>query len=369
MEDGSGASLTAEPLDREVDILRRALAVLRQRLPRSWASVVTEQAELEGRRADALVEIASPDGRQASFVAEVKRSLVTRDLSGMLERMPPIAHGRSDRLWFPLVIARYLSPAVQTWLTERDVPYVDATGNMRISIDSPGLYLREVGATRDPWRGPGRPLGTLSGHPAARVVRALLDFRSPMSMSDLIKKSGASTGAAYRVVEFLEQETLVERVPRGPIDTISWRRLLLRWSKDYGFQRSNTVYRYLEPRGMPNLLDKLRNTKDIGYAVTGSLAAHQWAPYAAARLAMIHVDDPEQFALAVGLRPVDTGANVLLATGAHNVAFDRAEMIDEIMLAAPSQTAADLLTGPGRAPAEAMALLDWMEEHEDQWRR
>lgn len=60
---------------------------------------------------------------------------------------------------------------------------------------------------------------------------------------------------------------------------------------------------------------------------------------------------------------------MLLATGAHNVAFDRAEMIDEIMLAAPSQTAADLLTGPGRAPAEAMALLDWMEEHEDQWRR
>lgn len=369
MADRTGSSPTVEPLEREIDVLRRALAMLRERLPRSWSSTVTEEAEISGHRVDALVEIASPDGRYAMFVAEVKRVLVTRDLIGMLEQVPTADHGDSGRPMRPLIIARYLSSSVQTWLTEHDVPYVDATGNMRISIDSPGLYLREVGAVRDPWRGPGRPRGTLSGPPAARVVRALLDFRPPMSMSDLIHRSGASTGAAYRVVEFLEQETLIERAPRGPIDIIHWRRLLLRWSKDYGFQRSNAIYRYLEPRGMPNLLDMLRNVESIRYAVTGSLAAHQWAPYADARLAMIHVDDPEQFAIATGLRPVDTGANVLLAVGEYNVALERAAIIGGIRLAAPSQTAADLLTGPGRSPAEAMALLDWMEKHEDQWRR
>lgn len=34
-----------------------------------------------------------------------------------------------------------------------------------------------------------------------------------------------------------------------------------------------------------------------------------------------------------------------------------------------SQVAVDLLTGPGRNPGEGVALLDWMEAHESQWRR
>ena len=35
----------------------------------------------------------------------------------------------------------------------------------------------------------------------------------------------------------------------------------------------------------------------------------------------------------------------------------------------PSQTVVDLLTGPGRYPAEAEALLEWMERNLDAWRR
>lgn len=33
------------------------------------------------------------------------------------------------------------------------------------------------------------------------------------------------------------------------------------------------------------------------------------------------------------------------------------------------RTAVDLLSGPGRGPAEAQALLDWMERNESAWRR
>ncbi len=37
--------------------------------------------------------------------------------------------------------------------------------------------------------------------------------------------------------------------------------------------------------------------------------------------------------------------------------------------AALSQVAVDLLTGPGRNPAEGQALLDWMETDERTWRK
>jgi hypothetical protein len=358
----------AEPLDREVDVLRRAIALIRERLPRSWSSAASEEVVIAGRHVDALVEVTSPDGKRARLVAEARRVLVTRDLTEMVEQLRSVACG-SDRPLCPLVIARYISPSAQAWLTERDVSYADATGNMRITLDKPGLYLRDTGAVRDPWRGPGRPRGTLHGPPAARVVRALIDFRPPMSISDLIHVSKASTGATYRVVEFLEQEALIDRIPRGPITNVAWRPLLERWSRDYSFQGSNSISRYLQPRGMTSLFDDLRTVTGMRYAVTGSLAAHQWAPYAPARLALIYVDNLKQFTESVGLRQVDTGANVLLATGKYDVVFDRAKNFDGVMLAAPSQTAVDLLNGPGRSPAEAQALLDWMESNENQWRR
>jgi hypothetical protein len=51
------------------------------------------------------------------------------------------------------------------------------------------------------------------------------------------------------------------------------------------------------------------------------------------------------------------------------VVFDRADTIDGLRVAALSQVAVDLLTGPGRNPSEATALLDWMEADESRWRR
>jgi hypothetical protein len=84
---------------------------------------------------------------------------------------------------------------------------------------------------------------------------------------------------------------------------------------------------------------------------------------------MIYVDDPRQVAERLGLRVVDSGANTLLATGDYGVVFDRAVEIGGLRFVAPGQAAVDLLTGPGRSPAEAHSLLDWMEDHGRDWQR
>ncbi len=370
-----------EPMERDADVLRRTVNLIQDLLPRGWSCRISgSEVELSpGHRADALIEVRSPDARQATLVADIRRAVVTRDLSHVVAQLQSLISSQDELLvplisshdesLVPLVVARYLSPSAQSWLTEREVSYADATGNLRITVDSPGLYIRDTGANRDPWRGPGRPRGTLHGEPAARVVRALVDYRPPMSIPNLIKVSGASTGATYRVVEFLEEEALIERSKRGQITNVSWRPLIERWSKDYSFQGTNAVGRFLHPRGIPNLLDNLREVMGMRYAVTGSLAAHQWAPYAPARLATIYVDNIPQFASAVDLRMVDSGANVLLASAKHDVVFDRTQQADGVTFVAPSQAAVDLLTGPGRNPAEAEMLMDWMKEHEPEWRR
>lgn len=351
-------------------MLRRALALVQERLPPAWSASVAENKVVSDRPVDAVVELTGSDQARAILVVEAKRSVATRDLPAMLERLRSHAAQLpgSATPAVPVVAARYLAPSTRAWLEARGVSYIDVTGNLRVVVEQPALFLRDAGADRDPWRGPGRPRGTLQGPPAARVVRALVDFVPPVTVPELVHRSGASTGATYRVVEFLDREALIERVPRGPIAGVEWRRLLERWSEDYGFQLSNTVGAYLQPRGIIAVLDALRATRGLRYALTGSLAAERLAAYAPPRLAMIYVESLEVAAKRLELRPVEAGANVLLATGDYDVVFDRLVEVDELSFAAPSQTAVDLLTGPGRSPAEAQALLDWMQTHESDWR-
>jgi hypothetical protein len=305
----------------------------------------------------------------ATLLIEAKRAMTSRDVDGALEQLDgyAAAYGRPAGR---MLVARYLAPPIRERLEERGVAYADATGNLFVVSETPGLFIRADGADRDPWRGRGRPRGTLKGAPAARVVRALVDHAEPLPMRRLVELSGASTGAAYRVVDFLTEEDLAGRDGSGRVEVRSWRRLLERWSRNYAFGDHVGGRRYLAPRGLPTLEQAMNATRSIRYAVTGSLAARHWAPYAPPRLAMVYVDDPTEVARSWDLRPVDSGANVLLGRPDTDVPYQRTVIDDGgLILAAPAQVAVDLMTGPGRNPAEAEYLLDWMEGREADWRR
>lgn len=354
--------------ENERDVLLRAVRLIHDRLPPGWSSVADEKPALRRGGADAVLEVTASDGSTAQLVFEAKLSVTGRDVPRLVERLRAMASQVSSTA-VPVVAARYLSPPSRKWLAEHHISYVDATGNIRITVEQPALFVADKGHDRDPWRGPGRSRGTLKGPIAARVVRALVDSAEPVSISELISRSKTSTGATYRTVDFLAREGLIERRPRGPIEVPSWRSLLERWSADYGFQRNNSVRSYLHPRGLSAVLDSLGQATGLRHCMTGSLAAQLRVSYAPARLAMVYVEDPHDAADTLGLREVDTGANVLLATTTYDVVFDRTSQADGVTYASPSQTAVDLLTAPGRGPAEATALLDWMESHENQWRQ
>jgi hypothetical protein len=299
---------------------------------------------------------------------EAKRLLNTRDVPMALEQLARAATDRDQDVAFMLV-ARYLAPATRERIANAGAGYVDATGNVYFATDRPALLLRDRGADRDPWRGPGRPRGTLKGPPAARVVRALIDFAPPYTVPEIAERAGASIGATYRVVKFLEEQELVERERQGAITGVRWKSLMERWSRDYGFAQSNTVATFLEPRGLPALTARLVDEPQLEYAITGSLAVQQVAAYAPTRLAMLYVRDIGEAANALKLRETTTGANVALAAGDYDVAFERTRLEERLRFAALSQVAVDLLSGPGRNPSEATALMDWMERNESAWRR
>ena len=363
---GRGAFPESSSLEREADVLRAAVDVLRACLPPTWT--LESQVPARDRRVDAEFRVRAPDGSEVIALVEAKRLLNTRDVPAALERLrqvPTISEGRPVAF---VLVARYLAPATRERIIESGAGYIDATGNVYLASDRPALLLRDRGADRDPWRGPGRPRGTLKGPSAARAVRALMDFAPPYSVPELAARAGVSTGAAYRVVEFLEEQQFVERAERGPITSVRWRAVLERWSGDYGFAQSNTVATFLEPRGLGVLKDRLRVQPELEYAITGSMAVEEVAPYAPTRLGMIYVRDIGTAANALGLRATTAGANVALAAGEYDATFERARVVDGLRYTALSQVAVDLLSGPGRNPSEAVALLDWMERNESTWR-
>ncbi|MHB8574514.1 MAG: hypothetical protein ACYDCQ_04195 [Dehalococcoidia bacterium] len=266
-----------------------------------------------------------------------------------------------------LAVAAYFSPRIRSELTRNGIAYADATGNLRLAIDEPALFIETTGADRDP-SPHDQPLRSLRGAAAGRAVRALCDFSPPYGTRALSERAGVPAPTISRVAELLERDGILTRErSRGPIVAVDWEAAIRRWAQDYSFTRSNQTTTWLEPRGLPALLMKLREL-ETDYAVTGSLAASAVKPVTAPRLAAIYVERSEAVAAVLGLRRAEAGANVLLAEPFDAVVFTRGFEQDGLKYTARCQLAVDLLTGPGRSPAEGEAILQWMQENERIWR-
>jgi MarR family len=347
-------------------LISDAIAELKVRLPSTWRTEVELESARSHRVFDALLRLCAPDGTCGAFILEAKNRLEPREVQGIADQLGMYGRLPDEEEAVPVLVAPFLSSRTRERLEELGVGYVDLTGNVRVAADRPALFVRTTGAEHDPRREE-RPARTLKGAKAGRVVRALCDFAPPVGVRELAGRAGIDPGYASRVLALLEKEDLIRRERRGPVTDVDWRDLLRRWTEDYSLFGSNRTATFLEPRGINSLLRKLQDS-DLRYAATGSLGPASVAPVAPARLAVLFVDDAEDAAWLLGLRPAEAGTNVILAEPFDPVVYERCREHEEVSYVAFSQNAADLLTSPGRGPSEAEELMDWMEENEDAWR-
>lgn len=362
-----GTELPADGRLLDQQLFKELDKTLRARLPSTWAlNIMFEQIRLPERhgRVDAVIDIRPPDGVKGRILVEAKRRVDPKDVYQVVAQLRTYMEPGDT----PLVVAPFLGARTRELLTDANVNYMDVTGNMRLHLDKPVLYVETAGAISNPWKEERQPLRSLKGPAAGKTVRALCDFRPPYGVRDLAARANIPIASISRVVTLLEREALLERTPQGAVSDVRWGSLIERWTREYNVTTSNTTHTYLESRGLNGLLSKLKGLS-LTYAVTGSLAAAHVAPITASRLAMVYVTDREAAGEALGLRQAERGANVLLLEPFDSVVFERTISHDGVAYAALSQVAADLLTGPGRGPEEGEALLRWMEENEDAWRR
>lgn len=345
----------------------RALDELRSRLPQTWrVDVIDQRAYVPGP--DAVVRVVGPDGQASILLIEVKSRLDPKDVEPLVSRF-------EMRLWqnteaTPVVVARYLSERTRESLRAREAGYIDLTGNMYLRLNAPAVAIERAGADKDP-EPTQRPARSLKGAKAGRLVRTLVDFTPPLGTREIAKIAQIDPGYVSRLLALLERDDYIGREPRGPVTRIDWPNLLRAWTRDYSLDFSNLATAYLQPRGLPALLDALRRQEGeeaLTYAISGSLAAARRAPIAPARLGVVYVKRLDEAAQVLGLLPAETGANVLLVEPFDSVVFERTVLDEGLRYVAPSQIAADLLTSSGRGPEEAEALIEWMLSNEVVWR-
>jgi hypothetical protein len=342
------------------------LADLRRLLPSGWTLEFTDFSSGSApRRADGSLTVAAPDGSTTTVLVEVKARLRPRQAREIaMEGRPRL---RTDRPASGLlVLTGFVSPLSRKRLREAGICYLDLTGNAWISLEKPAVYIERQGAERDP-DPPRRGVRTLKGAKAGRIVRGLCDWLPPVGVRELARRTDTDPGYVTRVLTLLEDEDVLSRDEGGEVVEVRWADLLRRWASDYSVTKTNRTLLCVAPRGLPHLVERLPSLERT-YAVTGSYAVPPAARVAPGRVVTCYVPVPELAAERLDLVQSETGANVLLLEPFDRVVFERTCDVAGTRAVAVTQCFVDLLTGTGREPAQAEALLGWMTENEREWR-
>jgi hypothetical protein len=348
----------------EEQIQELALSQARGVLPDGWTveTIPQSPAAIPGGEAGSTLLVAQHNGLGGTAAPiEVRKAFTPLDARRLL------ADSLRATTNSPiLIIAPYLSPRARKLLEGQRIGYIDLTGN--VHLDLQGLFVHIERTNRNPSPAPTRTPG-LTGASGGRVVRVLIDARPPYGVTDIAIAAGVDTGYASRILDGLNEEALIDRAPRGKVTDADWPALLRTRARHLDLLNRRAANTYVARQGARQALTSLaENPPDGLWAVTGSFAASQIAPVTAPALLVVYAMDPKSIASELGLLPADEGADVVVIRPSNCGPFDRPREVGGVTWAGLSQVVLDCLSGNGRMPAEGEALIDWMAEHEQEWR-
>ncbi|NNN09435.1 MAG: hypothetical protein HKL85_09620 [Acidimicrobiaceae bacterium] len=366
--------MAANSISEERSLIKEAVNWFRNNLPATWKAEATSQTVVSSgpsqtnRVVDALLTISTPQSGGTNFLVEAKSTFAPRDAERFLSGM-----ARQLRILNPnypiLVVTPWLSERAQEVLTAEDINYLDFTGNVRIALNHPSIFISSKGASRNPTPSP-RAAARLKGPKAGRLARLLIDVTPPYGVSQIAEVTGLAAGYVSRLLTSLDEDAIIERSIRGQVVSVDIPNLLRRWTQTYDVFKSNETSSFVAAQGPEEVLGRLASLPSgtPPVTVTGSFSAVRFAPVAAPSLLVLYCSDPNTLAKELRLLPSDRGSNVALLRPFDEVVWERTTEESGVKYAAVAQTAADCLTGNGRMPAEGDALTTWMEDSQSQWR-
>ncbi len=292
-------TMPANSTPEEKTLIERAVSWLQSNLPSSWKADTSSQtiSSFGGSQlsqvVDNLIVVTAPQGGSAIFLVEAKSTFAPRDAERFLSGM-----ARQLRILNPnypiLVVTPWLSKRTQEVLAKDGINFLDLTGNVRIALNSPSIFIIHTGApeTRSrhsahrrgsrgqrpvAWRGssstspPHRRQSNLEGHRSrARLVSRLLQSLDEDALIQPHRKveSHPSTFHSGSPGDGRRPTTSLSPIKRLPLSLLKVQRR---------FFAVSTVVCLLTPRRS---------------AVTGSFSAVRFAPVAAPSLLVLYCSEP-----------------------------------------------------------------------------
>lgn len=355
----------------EEELLDTSLERLRDLLPDLYQPTRVDEPGLDeprppgdGTRDD--VWRLGEQGSSTEILVEAKQRFTPRDAERLLSWLRPSTRHALGRTPV-LVVTAWLSPRSRELLAERNVNYLDLTGNVRIRLERPTLYLHLQGADRDP-APPARSPVRGQGKGIIRLIRTLVDFAPPYRLTDLARASGLSQGYVSRALDSLDEQAFIRRGRRGVVEEVDWPALLRARADGYNLIKYNQGRTFIAPEGASRLYARLTEDRPDSVTVTGSYAAREVAQIAAPAQLTLYAHDPQWLLDHANLLPADRGADVVILRPGDPSQTDRPRLVEGLRHVGLSQLALDCLGGNGRLPEEGDAVLEWMRENEHRWR-
>jgi hypothetical protein len=245
-----------------------------------------------------------------------------------------------------------ISPRGAEICRENGIGYVDLAGNSYLSFDS--FFIEKEGKPNPCTRE--THLRSLFSPKSERILRVLLNAGSkPWKVADMAEEAGVSLGLVSNVKKLLEdQEWLGDGLTLTAPDA-----LLEAWTQNYTFTR-NEVFSLYSLNEIPEIearLDAHCRANGLPFGFTGFSGAARYAPAVRYRQVMAFVDaDPEALSAELDLKPVDSGANVLILAPYDAGVLYSATDVDGTRVVSPIQVYLDLVNYRGRGEEAAEAV-------------
>lgn len=263
----------------------------------------------------------------------------------------------------PLLIVPKLSPSFLLTCRQRNASAADLNG--QVYLRAPNLLvLLPCLPDRDVRFGQ-EPRNIFAGK-SVRIIRSLLsDPKRTWRQSDLVLRTGATSGLVSRIVTHLTNQGYLKKADARRFHVASPAALLDAWAQADDFARRATTHRFTALSADPLQLAKtisgaLAKTK-IHHAFTQWVAAWLRHPYTEPPVVSLYVSDlpPRNLLDQLGFQPVSDAGRIWFHIPNDEGVFRETREVQNLPLAADAQIYTDLLKTGLRGPEQAQALRDW----------
>ena len=305
---------------------------------------IEESTDIDALSESYKVNIA---GNDYTLLVEYKSNGQPRFAKGVVNHSKFAAIQNSKEYW--IFCAPFISAESARICKEAGIGYLDLAGNCYIKM--PGVFINIEG--KENIYKEKRVLKSLFSKKASRVVRVLLtDPNMSFKTDELQSLAKVSLGLVSKVTKKLIDQNWGRREKNG-FKLIEPELLLREWSKSYLIKKEQINYFYLmgdNQAGADELIINYCVKNGLKYALTLYSAASRVAPYVRYEGVFAYIDfNIDILAKSLGLKPVFSGANVILIKPDDEFVFYDVGITNGLSIISPIQLFLDLKSYGGRA--------------------